>query len=226
MKISLRVTCLAAEVEDWSSSAVLDSSDEWRSGHTNARSPDVSCLFRSHASVHVENSSRKRLMAGFGSSIKTASRAKGLIQSIGVNTHLGWLGTPLANISLNLSDIAYLGIDHVRDLAPVGYMLPAYKRMAAQGIKFDLIASDYDQDVEADLPANVALMNQLEEADPGSIFSIEGPNEVNALLTTYPMVERALLIRTPLWQTRLCRPSMPAYKPIRHSRRSQSSTSR
>ncbi len=119
-------------------------------------------------------------MAGSGSSIKTASRAEGLIQSIGVNTHLGWLGTPLANISLNLSDIAYLGIDHVRDLAPVGYMLPAYKRMAAQGIKFDLIASDYDQDVEADLPANLALMHQLEEADPGSIYSIEGPNEVNA----------------------------------------------
>ncbi|HEY0185082.1 MAG TPA: hypothetical protein VGC09_19950 [Rhodopila sp.] len=79
------------------------------------------------------------------------------------------------------SELSYLGVSHVRDMAPVSYMLPAYESLGANGIRFDLIASNYATDVASVLAGNLSLINQLLQVSPGSVFSIEGPNEVNAV---------------------------------------------
>ena len=109
-----------------------------------------------------------------------AARVSDFTQSIGVNTHLGYLGTPQANEPVVAAALAYLGVNHVRDVAPVSYMLPTYEELAANGVRFDLIATPYNTDVATALPGSIAEIDQLQIADPGSVSSIEGPNEVNA----------------------------------------------
>ncbi|HTR34915.1 MAG TPA: hypothetical protein VMH80_03365 [Bryobacteraceae bacterium] len=107
----------------------------------------------------------------------TAVRSEGFIQSIGVNTHLSWTGTTYANIQNNENDIAYLGISHVRDAAPVaGFTLSDYQALASQGVKFDIIATSPTVNVQSDL----SQIDQLVNSNPGSVVSIEGPNELNA----------------------------------------------
>src|ERR1700736_2033678 len=98
-----------------------------------------------------------------------AARAAAFTNSIGVNNHLGWLGTPFANLSLVEADLAYLGVSHVRDEAPVSYMVPAYETLAAEGIKFDLIITNAGTDVASALAGNLSLINELEDANPGGV---------------------------------------------------------
>src|SRR5689334_20299229 len=108
-----------------------------------------------------------------------AVRAEGFVQSIGVNQHISWSGTPYADLSVAESDIAYLGIDHVRDAAPYSGDIAAYQDMASKGIKFDLIATNAGEDVAQMLSGNLAQIDQLVQSNPGSVISIEGPNELN-----------------------------------------------
>ena len=49
-------------------------------------------------------------------------RSKSFIQSIGVDQHIGWTGTPYANLAVAKNDLAYLGVTLVRDAAPASYL--------------------------------------------------------------------------------------------------------
>jgi Ca2+-binding RTX toxin-like protein len=112
-----------------------------------------------------------------GSQPTIAATAVDFVDSIGVNTHVAYIGSPYSNVSVVENALNYLGVKYVRDLNPSSYVLSDYETLAADGIQFDLIISNTGT---VDLPTDIAQLATFEAADPGSIVSIEGPNELNA----------------------------------------------
>jgi hypothetical protein len=110
-----------------------------------------------------------------------AARAEDFVQSVGVNTHITYFDTTYVNTSQVIQDLAYLGIDHVRDSAMMttdqNFLTP-YKALIAAGIKFDLIfttglpISDYMHNVDI-----------LASISPTALYAVEGPNEIGASFT-------------------------------------------
>ena len=94
--------------------------------------------------------------------------------SIGVNTHLQYAETAYGDPGRVDRALAYLGIVHLRDSAlrrgPSGF--EHYMELARRGYRFDLFFN-------ANLKTQLARAAALEAAAPGSLASIEGPNEVN-----------------------------------------------
>jgi len=139
---------------------------------------------------------QQRAMA---SAFETA-RAESFVQAIGVNNHMGWLGTPYANAALVKSELAYLGVTLVRDQAPASYDLAGYQSLANAGVRFDLLTSPPGQDVVNTLPTDIANIAALAQSNPGSVLSVEGPNELNGqvvylngLASTDPTVGAAIV---------------------------------
>ena len=120
-------------------------------------------------------------------------------QSIGVNVHMGFTSTPYGNVAAVESDLAYLGIDHVRDsLLDWPGVQTSYQQLAAAGIKFDFAIPVYAGTANTvNLPEFISMLNAFEQAHPGSITAIEGPNEVNIWPVTYAggttLADQALL---------------------------------
>jgi len=102
-------------------------------------------------------------------------RAETFEQSIGVNVHVEYTDGTYANAKNVVADLAYLGIDHVRDasLNPANQGQSDYGVLAAAGIKFDMIM------MGTNIGSSLSLLNAFETKYPGSISAIEGPNEIN-----------------------------------------------
>ena len=120
------------------------------------------------------------------SNTPTAARAENFISSIGINVHMNYTDGAYANVANVVNDLAYLGITNVRDglatntaLIPIQNQLSAFKTMASDGIKFDLGMTSTNVQVD------IAALNAMEKADPGSILATEGPNEINNWPITY-----------------------------------------
>ena len=103
------------------------------------------------------------------------------INSLGVNVHLEYTDGKYASTTNVLSDLSYLGIAHVRDavLNPGNQGQSSYDTLAAAGIKFDL----FFQGVS--LSSTLKLVDGLVARHPGSVTTIEGPNEINNFPVTY-----------------------------------------
>lgn len=102
-----------------------------------------------------------------------AVRAADLVQSFGVNTHLGYAGdTPYGNAQQVKSELSYLGISRVRDGIYGSYFLPSIDLLMTAGIKFDFYLGT---------SGSLSVSNQLKQIDlrASGVASIEGPNEVN-----------------------------------------------
>ena len=100
-------------------------------------------------------------------------------QSIGVNVHMAYTWTPYANVTSVENDLAYLGVNHVRDeLFDASNVQTNYDELAAAGIKFDFIIPVYLPST-VNLTEFVGMVNAFALAYPGSVSAIEGPNEVN-----------------------------------------------
>ena len=111
----------------------------------------------------------------------TAIDAAKVVQSIGVNTHLGnW--TVYENIGLVESSLVYLGVTTVRDgsMFSTAHAQAAYSQLAAGGIKFDFFTPP-----GTDLPTFIKQLDAFVAAHPGSLFAIEGPNEVDLQAFSY-----------------------------------------
>lgn len=106
-------------------------------------------------------------------------RADTFIASIGVDQHLNWGGTVYANAPLELQELQYLGTNLVRDAAPPAWDLASYKLLADAGIRFDFLVGPAGYDITQTLSPDIAAMVSLAQYKPGSIFAIEGPNELN-----------------------------------------------
>src|SRR5271166_3995553 len=88
-----------------------------------------------------------------------AARAVDFIQSIGVNTHLSATATSYGNIQAVESQLAYLGVDHVRDVAPNAATLAAYEAVGTLGTSFDLIVMGDPAQAMASLEAMAPYLN-------------------------------------------------------------------
>jgi hypothetical protein len=97
---------------------------------------------------------------------------------MGVVTHLSFTNGGYRELSSTTNALSYLGVDHVRDAAPNpahdAHGQAHYAQAAAQGINFTFFA-----DGSVDPYTQVARIRAIEQGTPGSVTSIEGPNEVN-----------------------------------------------
>jgi hypothetical protein len=116
----------------------------------------------------------------------TVMRASAFIDTLGVNTHIPYTDGGYANIPNVISDIQYLGVDQVRDAISDGSggsaPLSSYITVAKAGVHFTFCLNS---STTAGLQAEVALVDQVNEAVPGSVTAVEGPNEINHIPVTY-----------------------------------------
>lgn len=116
-----------------------------------------------------------------------AVSAGAFIDAIGVNTHMNYTDGAYANVANVEADLAYLGIDHIRDSVPnpsggipASSQISALETLGAHGVKFDLVSStaiSFSQDI--------AEIDGLDASTPGSVVAVEGPNEINNWPVTY-----------------------------------------
>ena len=112
-------------------------------------------------------------------SFATPLRASDFLDVIGVNIHLDQAGYSAADI---VADMAYLGLTEVRNhgIGPLTppYMIKDFDKLAAAGLKFDWLTG-------GPLPQSITALKTFVSLNPGSVTSIEGPNEVNNFPITY-----------------------------------------
>ena len=107
----------------------------------------------------------------------SATSVASFVNSVGVNTHEGYTNTPYANSNQVIADLNYLGINRVRDgVAIAPWQAKGITALAAAGIKVDFVINAVGSSV--DVAGNVAALDAFEKLYPGSITSVEGPNEV------------------------------------------------
>ena len=113
-----------------------------------------------------------------------AIRSSELIDHFGVATHIAYTDGGYRELSTILDALRYLGIDNVRDDAPNpasdAYGQAHIGQAAAAGIDFTFYANGW-----VDPVTTVARIHAIEQANPGSVTAIEGPNEVNNWPITY-----------------------------------------
>jgi hypothetical protein len=110
-----------------------------------------------------------------------AVRAADFVQTLGANQHLGWTGTAYDDVDLELAEMAYLGLSHVRD-CPAEYDLSDHVQIARAGIKYECPSGSTGGDV--DLDDSIAAFVALDAEVSGAIDGIEGPNECNGQATS------------------------------------------
>lgn len=116
-------------------------------------------------------------IASYAQTTVQAIRASDFVNSLGVNTHLGWGNSSYTNTATVQKAIAYLGVRHVRDSIPFGTMVASMKMLHDQnGVTFDVVSHSAPLDLAADISG---LMWMVQNA-PGVIDGFEGPNEFNA----------------------------------------------
>ena len=128
----------------------------------------------------------------------TPEGVSAFVQSLGINTHIPFPGTPYYDHTQTvLSALQYLGITTVRDQPPAFTTDPntveANNTLAAAGIQFDavLLGSNGPVDITDTLTTTAAF----KQSYPGSIAAIEGPNEINTAPITYQSTHQHLCCR-------------------------------
>lgn len=116
---------------------------------------------------------------------KTATSTAAFVDSIGVNTHISFDNSPYANIDKVSTALGYLGILNIRDnLSTSTVGSNNFAVLAAQGYKFDLVASP-SKDSTLDVSKLITALDSYANQYAGSIAAIEGPNEVNIWKISY-----------------------------------------
>lgn len=104
-----------------------------------------------------------------------------LTGTFGVATHFNYNDGQYADYNAAINDLKYLGIDRVRDAQPNPNFQGqgAIAAAANAGIKFTFTTGSMS-------PSDaVSQMHAFEQQHPGSIYAIEGPNEVNNFPVSY-----------------------------------------
>ena len=109
------------------------------------------------------------------------------LDSIGVNTHVGYAWAGYNNASLVSQSMTYLGVTTMRDaLGSSPAAQPVLAALADSGFKFDFIVSSSTPAGGANaLNAYVDALESFAKAHPGSIVALEGLNEANVQKFTY-----------------------------------------
>lgn len=110
--------------------------------------------------------------------ITTARTTASFIDTLGVNTHIDYTDGKYAAVNNVISDLKYLGITRVREHNLSPFSDPVGQRhlglAADAGITFDFIINGKHNPVES-----IARIEAFMKAHPGSVFAIEGPNEIS-----------------------------------------------
>ncbi len=133
-----------------------------------------------------------------GASLAQAARSADYSAFIGINTHLSDNLSPYGNTRQVKADLDYLGINQVRDTNPFTWSVGLYAALAQLGVKLD-IAITHNPGEElghGGIQADLALIHQLLQQAPGSVFAMEGQNEPwqfpdlynGQPITTWPLV--------------------------------------
>jgi hypothetical protein len=105
-----------------------------------------------------------------------ARSAASFLDSIAINTHMGYANTLYLDANLVERSLSYLGIKYVRDgVPPYAMKIPRYQgglRLAADGYKINYVMGTAD-------PAALNTLDRVAKAYPSSTASVEGRNEVN-----------------------------------------------
>ncbi|WP_158930077.1 hypothetical protein [Acidisphaera sp. S103] len=113
----------------------------------------------------------------------TTMDASAFIQTIGVNTHVNTGANGYGNTTNVLSDLSYLGIDNVRDGEDGS--LATLETMAAAGIKFDFLLAGGGTYVPSVITGELSVIDEVEASTAGSVYAVEGANEINNFPITY-----------------------------------------
>ena len=112
-------------------------------------------------------------------STNTAQSVSTFLDSIGINVHMGYTWTLYNNVGLVETDLAFIGVDNVRDkLLDWSTVQSNYAQIADAGYKFDFVLPVYDP-TTVNLTEFVNMVHDFVLAHPGSVSAIEGANEVN-----------------------------------------------
>lgn len=117
-------------------------------------------------------------------------RVKDFVSSEGVTTHISYTDGRYANVEEIIYDLKYLGIERVRDavIAPGTAGQPsiqAWWRVAYNGIKFNMgigggaYGRSTGSWTSPSLEDRLDNIRWMQRTVPGSVVSIEGPNEIN-----------------------------------------------
>ena len=121
-------------------------------------------------------------MANIVNQLSTSS----FLSGIGVDTHIAYTDGGYANVPNIINDLNYLGVDQIRDGISNGVNgaapLQSYFSIAQAGNHFTFISP---ASTSAGLSAQLGLIDQVQQAAPGSVIAIEGPNEINNAPLTY-----------------------------------------
>ena len=104
-----------------------------------------------------------------------------------VNTHIPYTDGGYVNLGNDLADLQYLGITQVRDTLcyvgePGSAPLSSFIYLAQQGIKFTFFV---EAETTAALNNQLSWVDEVNQAVPGSVTAVEGPNEINNQPITY-----------------------------------------
>ena len=115
--------------------------------------------------------------------------AGGFLGTLGVDTHIAYTDGGYADLANVEADLAYLGITNVRDGISDGAggsaPLSSYIALAREGIQFTFVIGAGGAVNTASLQAQLALIDQVNEAVPGSVVAVEGTNEINNAPITF-----------------------------------------
>jgi hypothetical protein len=110
---------------------------------------------------------------------RAAMSAQAFLDSIGVNTHVDYTDGAYADVHKVAADLAWLGVQQVRDATPGGAAPPSsYVWLAQQGVKFDFL-------IRGEVADSLLALDRFDAAAPNSVAAIEGPNEINNFAMRY-----------------------------------------
>src|SRR5678816_4720739 len=97
-------------------------------------------------------------------------QASSLIDSLGVNVHLNFRGTPYENVGAVGAALDYLGLETMRDIGAQAYTR-SYDTLASQGYQFDFFAPSGPYLLS--IGTLVQRLHAFAVAHPGAIRSLE-----------------------------------------------------
>jgi hypothetical protein len=112
---------------------------------------------------------------------QTIRSATAFVDSIGVNSHVGFSWDGYNNLAMMIDNLEYLGVTRLRDgMAANPEAQPVLDGLAAAGYKFDfLVPSSLPAMGSAGLQQYLVSLEQFQASHPGSITALEGLNEAN-----------------------------------------------
>jgi len=104
-------------------------------------------------------------------------RCADFLASIGVNTHIAYLGSQYEDVEPLTDALSYVGVKHVRDVAinALNPNVEHYAALASAGVNFCMFWG-----VKRTMANAIDEIAAFEAAYPGAVHALEGPNEIKA----------------------------------------------